>query len=118
MMWSVIPAEPLKLAKTWRRSKKEAFIFDKINHYSKTYSEINFSVISNGRHSSTQGIIDRLGIIESELIDFNLVLKYFDTDGQYWINKVDKSKVTLVLDFRAALIFKIFKYVQSLKLHD
>lgn len=97
--------------------KRESdFKYDDMNHKGNYYRGLDITVIYNGLHSITDCILnrDKGSIIVDELY----CDEFFDfiyTDGEYWYNSYDNSVISVVIDFRIAILFEFNKRLIQLK---
>lgn len=87
--------------------KNHDFVFDRNNHYSKYYANINLCYVYNGNHSINAGRYYRKGTIMSPVYDLESLYPHCTTDGIYWYNKHTGSRISEVADFRLAAVFSI-----------
>ena len=110
----VRPWENNRLLKHIKR--KSDFEYDDLNHMGDYYRGLDITVIYNGLHSITDCILnrDKGSIIVDELLCDEL-FDYISTDGEYWYNSYDNSVISIVIDFRIAILFELNKKLIQLK---
>lgn len=85
------------------------FEYDKTNHWSLYYSDINLCYVFNGNHSINAGKYFKKGKINSEYLDLTLLYPHCYTDGKHWYNSHTNDIIADVDDFRLATIYELAK---------
>ena len=89
--------------------KDKDFVYDKDNHYSYYYNDINLCYVFNGNHSINAGKYFKKGKIISTVCDITLLYHHCYTDGIHWYNSHTNNIITDVDDFRLAVIYQLAK---------
>lgn len=84
---------------------KKDFRYDKNNHYSYYYSDIDLCYVHNGNHSINAGRYLKKGEILSQELDLTLLYPHYKTDGAFWYNSHTGENTGKVSDFRFAAVF-------------
>lgn len=99
------------------KNRTTPFKYDKLNHKGKYYSRMDITLIYQGLHSITDGMLNRKeGELLVDIVNTDPIFKFVYTDGAYWYNEYDDSVISIVLDFRIAVLFKYIKELEKLKL--
>ena len=85
------------------------FKFDKINHKSIYYKDINLCYVFNGNHSINAGKYLKKGSIISQKLDLTQIYPHVFSDGRNWYNIHTNEIYYKVDDFRLASLFEIAK---------
>ena len=83
------------------------FSYDKSNHYSYYYGEIDLCFVYNGNHSINAGRYLKKGEILSKELDLTLLYPHCKTDGVFWYNSHTDEKLREVSDFRLAAVYTL-----------
>ena len=96
--------------------KNSDFIYDKNNHISYYFTDLDFCYVYNGNHSINIGHYMKKGTIMSRVCDMELLYRKIRTDGVKWYlmenNSVIRSDVE---DYRLAAIFTFGQMRYELK---
>ena len=85
------------------------FAYDKVNHYSYYYDDIDLCYVYNGNHSINAGRYYKKGKIISVCCNMTLLYDNCYTDGLKWYNLHTNEVIDTVEDFRLAAIFELAK---------
>lgn len=88
---------------------KNDFKYDKLNHYSIFYEDINLCYVFNGNHSINAGRYLKKGTITSQKADLTLLYPHCYTDGIKWYNSHTNEILHNVEDFRLAALYEVAK---------
>lgn len=100
--------------------KNQDFKYDKLNHMSHYYQELDICFVYNGLHSISTGIGYEKGEIYANIIKIEKLFDNIYTDGLFWYNShTDKKIVTVsgdikIQDFRIAILYELarMKYME------
>lgn len=109
-----IPWCKTKRIETLTLINKKDFIFDKGNHWGYYYSYLDFCFVYNGIHSVSAGDYFQKGFIVVPEIDVSKIFPHIYTDGEFWFNTHTNEKLSLVWDFRIAILYEIAKLKENL----
>lgn len=88
---------------------RNPFQFSSTNHLAYYYSYVDICYAYNGTHSISAGIVHRKGSILAKVVDIRPLFDHIYTDGVYWYNQHNHSKICELWDFRIGVIFEISK---------
>lgn len=94
------------------------FVYDKDNHSSYYYDDIDLCYVYNGNHSINAGRYYKKGTIVSVCCNMALLYEHCYTDGLKWYNTHTNEVIVAVEDFRLAAIFEIAKKRYKLRNAD
>lgn len=94
------------------------FIYDKDNHGSYYYDDIDLCYVYNGNHSINAGRYYKKGKISSVTCNMVKLYEHCYTDGLNWYNAHTNQVIATVEDFRLAAIFEIAKKRYNLRNED
>lgn len=90
--------------------KDKDFVFREKNHLGVYYRPFDICQVSNGNHSVMASIAHKKqGELLIEEVDISPIFPYVDTDGMKWIHKYREWYHDSVMDYRLAVIYKMYK---------
>ena len=96
--------------------KNSDFIYDKKNHISYYFTDLDFCYVYNGNHSINMGHYMKKGTIMSRICDTELLYRKIRTDGVKWYLRENNSIIRSdVEDYRLAAIFTFGQMRYELK---
>lgn len=111
----VRPWNNRRTASNVRDFAKKAFVYQKEEHLSHFYTDIDLCYVFNGNHSVNAGRYYKNGKIISQVFETEKLYPYYETDGAYWYNKQTKEKYLQVDDFRLAAVYSLAKMRNGIK---
>lgn len=105
----VCPWNKLRIPDNLFNLMKKPFTYDKNNHFSDFYSDINLCHVYNGNHSIHIGNYLKEGKITSEICHTELLYPNCRTDGLFWYDVHSGQKIMNVDDFRLAAVYSLAK---------
>jgi len=106
----VFPWHRERMRESIKNIGSNEFIYDKYNHYAYCFSPVGICFVYNGMHSTAAGIGFKKGYIEAPEYDVTGLFEHVNTDGLYWYNSNNNSKlIDELLDFRIGIIFELSK---------
>lgn len=100
----------------WNKSKtaidllalsENPFTYNKDNHKSDFYTDINLCKVNNGNHGIHIANYLKKGTIESDVYDIKLLYPHCTTDGLKWYNSHTGESLGDVYDFRIAAAYSV-----------
>lgn len=92
----------------------EPFLFQPNNHFSKLILPLGLTIIYNGNHSTTCGIIKGEGFIEvKEIVDNSENCDNFYFDGTYICRNSDNSKIHKIKQFEYGVLFELSRLIHT-----
>lgn len=96
--------------------KNSDFIYDKDNHISYYFTDLDFCYVYNGNHSINMGHYMKKGTIMSHICDMEQLYRKIRTDGVKWyLRENDNIIRSEVEDYRLAAIFTFGQMRYELK---
>ncbi len=109
------PHNKFKLVEALHILKRNEFIFDNDNHKGYYFPGMDVTLICNGFHSITAGIINKKGIIMVQICDDIELFGHLYTDGNYFYNIHTRKAICEVDDVKLAVLYSLASQKQRLE---
>ncbi|OZV13653.1 hypothetical protein CIW83_02965 [Tissierella sp. P1] len=112
------------LVLSWNRNRlrnsikniyKNKFEYHSSNHLAYYFTRIDVCYAYNGTHSISSGVGHKKGFIEAVECDVSKLFDHVYSDGISWYNIHNNSELTIISDFRIAILYELAKIKYNLE---